>query len=187
VVVPIEDIKQRLSLCQLSYKDPTELTRSRVTVYIDSFKFIDHRESGTQLYVFLSVGVCEVCFRGSSQPLDFMHDARFTLTELIDNNNSNANNTIGMNSEVKVHKGFLSQFNAIKSDLNDFLTAHSSAYTSVVFSGHSLGAALSTIALVYYCINNNTSDGNGINGVKCVKSFTFVSSSGQQTLLSVVP
>jgi predicted lipase len=54
------------------------------------------------------------------------------------------------NPEIKVHNGFLKQFNSIKQQLLDTINNNLNNLTAIHFSGHSLGAALATIAAGYF-------------------------------------
>ena len=140
--IPVEDIKKSLILSELSYYHPEEfklgLTKQRIIYSDDAFEFINNEQHSTQLYTFISYDVCYVVFRGSQEPLDFLSDSRMGYTNM------------NVGEGVKVHKGFLMQYEPVKEELHTFLDSHAEEYASIVFTGHSLGAALATLASVSY-------------------------------------
>jgi hypothetical protein len=108
-----------------------------------------------------------VAFKGSSNPVDFLQDAKFEMTRL---------NWPGLEPAVKVHTGFLEDFNAIKAEsvnqvkqllgqtmgqridsrgaLSASIPTRHSNYSfepGVFITGHSLGGALAILCALEFC------------------------------------
>lgn len=83
-----------------------------------------------------------VIFRGTSSPRDIRIDIDLRLVPL----------NASQKDDVKVHRGFLRQFNGIKNQLDDLLMYHlkTSKIQRIIFTGHSLGGALATLATYHY-------------------------------------
>jgi len=103
--------------------------------------------SGVFAYTYIHNTTLHIVFRGTQGLQDVKTDIDEIRSELYPGN-----------SEIKVHSGFLKQFNSIKEQLLDTIQTHKNRLTTVHFSGHSLGAALATLAAGYFspiiCLDN---------------------------------
>lgn len=113
-----------------------------------------------QMYVCYYNGNLCIIFRGTESKRDILTDINISLIELkLPNNNSN--------KKSYVHCGFWNQFNSIKNNLDNIIKEYNKlnqnnintkmitnndkdVKKTVIFTGHSLGGALSTIAVLYY-------------------------------------
>lgn len=77
---------------------------------------------------------------------------------------------IGIDGESEVHSGFLRQFSAVESEIFEYLKEKENDYDRIVFTGHSLGGALATIASCVYIIKRTKSEQSEQRPVYC---FTF--------------
>jgi len=69
---------------------------------------------------------------------------------------------------AKVHNGFLRQFQAVERPILEYLRSKRNTYDRVVFTGHSLGGALATIAAVsYVCSNTGVEEKEALPQVVC--------------------
>lgn len=114
---------------------------------------IRKNRSDVQGYMIYSKKTLYITFRGSNDTQD--------LLACLDIRTEN----LGQN--ICIHKGYYSQFKAIEADItSDILRISSSLeIDKIVFSGHSLGGALATIAAPYYS--------NIFRGSKYIACHTF--------------
>jgi len=86
-----------------------------------------------------------ISFRGTDCISEFMTDINIIQVNLELLN-------IGTQSLPKVHKGFFKQFESLKYEILDILNIYmfESTQPSFIFTGHSLGGALATIASTYF-------------------------------------
>jgi len=96
-------------------------------------------ESGVFAYTYIQESTLHIVFRGTQGFEDVKTDIDEIRSELY----------LG-NPEIKVHTGFLTQFNSIKQQLFETIQEHKTTLTTIHFSGHSLGAALATLAAGYF-------------------------------------
>lgn len=136
-------------LSKLAYYDPVQLFNDIYTGL--DVTFVTDTRYDAQAYCWNWNDMLFVVFRGTSSSHDIRIDIDLRLVSF------NPNNT---NNEVKVHNGFLKQFNGIKSQLDELLTNHIkiNKIRRIIFTGHSLGGALATLAAYHYAsskLNDN--------------------------------
>lgn len=127
-------IERSVRLSKLAYTDGlcTNTAAAQDTPVI----FLDGRpQADTQVYVWADRERMFVAFRGTSSAADVLSDVDVRTVPLPE-----------LGGSVRVHKGFHTQFMAIK----DLLWKHLHAQEEVVFCGHSLGGALATIAAAVF-------------------------------------
>jgi len=90
-------------------------------------------------YSYIQLTTLHIVFRGTKGYADVKTDIDEIRAELYPEN-----------PEIKVHNGFLKQFNSIKQQVLDTINNNLNDLTAIHFSGHSLGAALATIAAGYF-------------------------------------
>lgn len=150
IAIPGLEIKRASLLSDLAYYEPKVfkdgLAKNSLSFADDSFAFIDNNEQSTQLYLFVSDMVCYVAFRGSQEAMDFLTDADVKFADF----------AVGKGS--KVHCGFQDQFKSVIEQMKDFLENHAGNYETVLFTGHSLGAALATLAAAWYVDTQKNSE-----------------------------
>ena len=137
--IPIRDIVLYSKLARYAYQEPDIINKTlphELGIPFQQPKFITSCDTiDAQAYIWRlpDNGVC-VTFRGTSSVQDVLHDLDIRLFD--------------MGNGMRVHNGFYRQFESIEFQVTQELTILSPSY--VVFCGHSLGAALATIASVYY-------------------------------------
>lgn len=132
---------------KLSYQDEETIGDAVKTWNFNKFAFFDGKETGTQAYIAGHEQLIIVAFRGTeiTQIKDLETDAEL---ELIDG-------PVG-----RVHKGFYRGLKNVWGDGHDdgmlaFLNKHLDNNQSLWFCGHSLGAALATLAAAEYVFKNS--------------------------------
>jgi predicted lipase len=96
--------------------------------------FLDS-EASTQCAIFKKGDTLLVAFRGTKEPRDFVTDIKFGKSRF------NIQNPKG-----KIHDGFSEAYRDVRIRLHKLYFTHRKQVTEVIFTGHSLGGALSTIA-----------------------------------------
>jgi predicted lipase len=159
--IPLLALRDSAVLSRIAYLSPTEISmmdktdiatiaeknmKSRI-VASDNLVFYDATENGsilgsTQAYSWVEkdARVAYLFFRGTDCPKD-------VLTNL-----DVRHKRLGKSSAkgVKVHQGFLSQFNFIEPHITEYLKKHRTDFDEIVCTGHSLGGALATLAAAFY-------------------------------------
>lgn len=113
---------------------------------VDGFPKLLQDKSGADAYVWLSKASRQVhlAYRGTetSSMKDILTDANAPLVPLFPSTPSL--------KAILVHQGFSKQFTSLKPLVDGLLEQYKASYDSVVHTGHSLGAALSTLSAVSY-------------------------------------
>ena len=97
--------------------------------------FMDIGDHDTQCYVLKRKNKLLIAFRGTQELGDFITDLNFGKTRFD-----------ALCSEGKIHKGFNLAYKDVQSKLHTLLYRYQPYITEVIFTGHSLGGALATIA-----------------------------------------
>jgi Lipase (class 3) len=94
----------------------------------------------TQAYIWISEseGIVYVCFRGTESTQDILAD--------IDVRREHMELESKEGGVISVHRGFYRQYKAIRAEMMKYLEDRREAYRTIVFTGHSLGGAVATIA-----------------------------------------
>jgi predicted lipase len=126
-----DDVK---SLWRMASSDPDNITAYIFEDVIEEPKYYYDCESSVNAYSWLQHKTLHIVFRGTEDRDDVKIDLNQVRSPLF------------LESKILVHSGFLKQFQSIKAALLNEISAHSSEIEAVHFSGHSLGAALATMA-----------------------------------------
>lgn len=133
---------------KLSYQSEPIIQEALKAWNFDNFKFFDGKKTGTQAYIAGNDNLIIVAFRGTeiTKIKDLKTDAKLKLID----------GPIG-----KVHEGFYQGLQDVWGDGTDggmlaYLKQNLNKQ-SVWFCGHSLGAALATLAAAEYVFNNSGS------------------------------
>lgn len=115
---------------QNTYQNP----KKNIPIYINTSEDL-------QAYIFTDTDKnndkhIQVAFRGSSLPQDFYTDL-YLYFKTLDNDQN-----------VKVHEGFLQQFQSVESILSK--TIEQSTPKTITFTGHSLGGGIAQIAALHF-------------------------------------
>lgn len=141
--LPLKELVQSLMFSNLVYIDQIdEITR---VIGYPQVTFLNGVPNGkdTQGYVLREGRNLFVIFRGTQDARDFINDIEAVVWD-----------SITFDSTLKVHRGFHAQYKAIENQLNEYLMVNNTKFDTITFCGHSLGAALATIATVYFYYNN---------------------------------
>lgn len=111
--------------------------------------FMDIAEHDTQCYIFKRRNRLLVAFRGTQEIGDFITDLKFGKTRF----------TVQC-SEGKIHRGFNQAYKDVQVRLHELLHRYSPYIDEMIFTGHSLGGALATIAAYDFKLTNG-------NKIKC--------------------
>jgi len=112
----------------------------------------------TQAFSWVSDGTAYVAFRGTSSRQDMLTNLDVRRSgghALEEDGDANTDETA-----VRIHNGFLRQFKAVEAPLIADLRRRSAEYRRIVFTGHSLGGALATIAATVIGTNDAETLGN---------------------------
>jgi hypothetical protein len=151
---PFVELTKSLLFSVLAYSEPAKFSqdfsvqcpavffeRFSEAMDIEHMEFIDSSKQANmedaQLYVWMKNRVVTVAFRGSSSVKDVVTDLD-TLTYSFEK------------PGVRVHEGFYKQFKAIEPQLSQFLAQRNGQFDRILFTGHSLGGALASIAAAHY-------------------------------------
>jgi len=129
----IESREARRRVADLLAADPEDV------VFYDASAMSDGKED-TQAYMWVRDRVAYVVFRGTSSSADMMCNLDVRRDGL------DALAMAESESGGMVHRGFMEQFEAIRSPLTADLRSRASEFDSMLFAGHSLGGALAAIA-----------------------------------------
>lgn len=121
----------------------------------NNFRFFDVGKS-TQAFIAGNDKMIIVAFRGTQEIRDFFKDAKLKLE----------NDVVG-----EVHRGFRTSLNEVwdnnikDQDMRLFIKKCRDNNQSIWFCGHSLGAALATLAAAEYVLGGNELDADAVKGI----------------------
>jgi len=121
----------------------------------NNFHFFDVGKS-TQAFIAGNDKMIVVVFRGTQEIRDFFKDAKLKLKD----------DVVG-----KVHRGFRTSLNEVwdnntkDQDMHQFIKQCRDNNQLIWFCGHSLGAALATLAAAEYGLGGNGSDADAVKGI----------------------
>lgn len=95
----------------------------------------------TQMAIFVKDDICYIAFRGTNDLMHVIYDFEGFQT------------SIKEDKHVKVHKGFYIQFLALKDWIDENLKKLK--YDKIIFTGHSAGGAIATIASSIYSLDKS--------------------------------
>ena len=101
-------------------------------------KFYSNEETNSQMYIWKDGKTLHVVFRGTQEKYDVLVDLDILRSYLFPSSN------------ILVHSGFLSQFKSLESYITSEIIEGLGEIDTLHFSGHSLGAAVATLAAAYY-------------------------------------
>jgi predicted lipase len=116
----------------------TFLFNTKKPIYYDA-NMNDSKTLDAQMVIFIKDDICYIAFRGTSSLTDVIYDLEGFQTSIIED------------KTVKVHKGFYIQFLALKDWIDEILKTLK--YDKIIFTGHSAGGAIATIAASVYSLN----------------------------------
>lgn len=111
-------------------------------------------ESGATIFGYNNDSILVVACRGSATPINFSTNIRFRLLPLD-----------GSNEEFLVHEGFQDATNGLWKLLAEKLDKLTDNYSSILFTGHSLGAANALLCATKYQSQSNASKRLPLGGV----------------------
>lgn len=134
----------------------------------ENFHFFDSKKS-TQAYIAGNKSIIIVAFRGTEKKgADFLADLKLRLEK--DTEEEAENSFPG-----KVHRGFYGALKEVWGELDEdkdkdenmreFLKTYRDNNQSIWFCGHSLGAALATLAAAEHAIEGSASDAEAVKGI----------------------
>ncbi len=119
--------KQTVNLARLAYLQPAEIESELTSEGLGDIVHFD--AASTQAFVASGDGITYASFRGSQEPADWLKNARFLPST----------NEMG----ATVHTGFVEALDEV---WGEFEPAISASGSPVMVTGHSLGAALASLA-----------------------------------------
>jgi len=121
--------KLTVILAKLAYQQPAVIQAELADLGLHSFVHFD--EPSTQAFIAHADGEIYLSFRGSQEPADWLTNARFLPST----------NELG----VKVHSGFVAALDEVWPQIEPLIAG---AGAPVTVTGHSLGAALASLAAI---------------------------------------
>lgn len=123
---------------------------------IENSIMVQNLSTDCEVHIGAKDNIVYIAARGTSSIKDAVHDLQVWRTKCKFLNNTN------------VHTGFLNQYLSVQSCIHEEIKKHTeeNKVKSIVFTGHSLGAAVSTIAALDFKLKNPK---------KIVKCITFAS------------
>jgi hypothetical protein len=152
-------IKEISKLCSLSYNSPKinkELFTSRpyffnknecVFYQCQEEPHFYSTKKDCQAYVCKFDNILCISFRGTESIEDILTDLNISRVPI------EFDFPLNLKEDIHVHRGFLNQFNSIKLNIDQEIIEYyikDSNTKKIIFSGHSLGGALATIASLYF-------------------------------------
>ena len=158
-------IKEISKLCSLTYNSPNlnkELFTSR-PYYIKNNECVFYQcneephfystKKDCQAYVCKFDDILCISFRGTESIDDILTDLNISRVPI------DFDFPIDLKEDIYVHRGFLNQFDSIKLNIDQEIIEYyikDSNKKKIIFSGHSLGGALATIASLYFKLKYNS-------------------------------
>lgn len=105
--------------------------------------FIESRSTGAQAYVWRRGVTAFLTFRGTDSARDVVEDLRVEAVPLLAEDDAETRG-------VRVHAGVLAQFRSVEPAITRLVSSFAPPCTDLVVAGHSLGAALATLAGPHY-------------------------------------
>lgn len=135
----IENMKNAIVLCDLSYKNIDEI--SALNNQFNECLAIENNVTDTQCFLFVLNNMIYIVFRGTSSFQDMKQDIKIMLVP-------SERCSFSFMKNIKVHKGFLEQYESIRDSIISQTIHLSEKYNinTFVVCGHSLGGGLATIA-----------------------------------------
>jgi hypothetical protein len=145
--IEMNDLLTIALLCKRTYIDNLELNEfPKLTFKYNPFskctqddfqcKFIEYGEGDTELYAFISQSHVILCFRGSDSITDWMYN--------FCGNGCMQPSFLKADSKVRIYSGFLNKYMKIRGYLMELFLSFEDK--NILLCGHSLGAALASIA-----------------------------------------
>lgn len=145
-----KEILQASYICKLSYKNLKLENFNDYPILYDYDKYYTIYDD--KIYILHNNKKINICFRGSYTIKDFL--INFNICQKKYNNNNN----------IKIHAGYLNFYlnikNSIKNKICEIIQKHN--ISDIIFTGHSLGGSIATIASY-----DSTNYINNIN-IKCI-------------------
>lgn len=157
------DVAASASAAKLAYSAP-HVVKSHDFAEIEYFDAPPNSGESTNAYAWIvrnpdtGVRTAYVAFRGTQDTRDMLADLDVWETKLPDpwGRSDGAAESSALN-KVRVHNGFLCQFKAVQHAVARYLKSRAGQYDRIVFTGHSLGAALAVLAAALYPSPTSTS------------------------------
>lgn len=146
-------------ISQLAYEDYRTVQTTVGNYGLHAISLFDSRKTDTEGFVVRNHESCLrnnpsirrvtiVVFRGTEVKSSF--NLFFNPRDVFTNLGIRMVRVVGpRHASYKVHRGFYKAYRSVHYQVNDILMRHTSPGDSVVFTGHSLGGALATIAAFY--------------------------------------
>lgn len=113
---------------------------------LKQIRYYKNKETDAEFICFETIeNIKLIIFKGTNSSIDLKYDLDFLPFEILKNHDSFYAEKNIKKTGFKLHSGFLKQFLSIKDKFDDELNESS----KIILTGHSLGAALATIASAY--------------------------------------
>jgi predicted lipase len=126
------EAKQNINKSRLSYSIFENVESEPV--------FFSNDETSAQGFSYVQNRILYITFRGTQEKHDIIVDINILLDYMFPIRDR----------KILIHKGFLTQFQSLQIAIEEEIKKHKDSIDALYFSGHSLGAALATIASAYY-------------------------------------
>jgi triacylglycerol lipase len=138
------DLKFCINLTKLVYTNK-DLT-SEYSILIDhkpiTIEATENSTKDARMYIVLNKDTLIIIFRGANIITTINDAKQQPFLDIICSNNFPRNTY----KDLKVHSGFLTQFNNLKFQMIELINKYKGRINNIIFVGHSLGGALATLA-----------------------------------------